>query len=474
MAATDPTEGNYFSSYDDLSVHELMLKDRPRTLAYRKFFESNCHLVKDKVVMDVGAGTGILSLFAASAGARKVLAVEASSIASLCEEIVKENKLDHIIEVIHGAVETISLPEGIKHVDIIISEWMGFYLLHESMLDSVIVARDRFLAPDGILAPSHATLYFAPVDLSQHFQDRAEEWSNIYGFDFSPVASQINLEEVSKPLIAILKPNMICTDAQEVISFDLKTVTVEHVRKVSTVLSFPMTHESKVFGFAAWFDVEFTSGCLLNKDSSPTRNISSVNDRGDACSLTNSQVLSEHIISCSHNSNIGDINSTKLSTVKLRTGPYDPPTHWKQTVLFLPRTILIESGLSLNCKVRMTQDIVNKRHYNISVTLIDDRDSGEGDHENDEQISDVSDSDDSTDHVVPCSCGSDRCRLISALVDKYNVEHNELGEEAEMIELQAEVDAAKQLDEDIEKDGWQVDSNSVSIEDNNNQSLEDV
>lgn len=52
------------------------------------------------------------------------------------------------------------LPEK---VDIIISEWMGYFLLRESMLDSVLVARDRFLAPGGSLFPSHAAIYMAPI-----------------------------------------------------------------------------------------------------------------------------------------------------------------------------------------------------------------------------------------------------------------------------------------------------------------------
>lgn len=51
------------------------------------------------------------------------------------------------MEVIHGKVEDIELPEK---VDVIISEWMGFYLLHEAMLDSVLYARDKFLKPGGI------------------------------------------------------------------------------------------------------------------------------------------------------------------------------------------------------------------------------------------------------------------------------------------------------------------------------------
>ena len=68
----DADQDPYLSSYADISIHELMLKDRPRTLAYKNFIDTHQHLFKDKIVMDVGAGTGILSMFAAKAGAKKV------------------------------------------------------------------------------------------------------------------------------------------------------------------------------------------------------------------------------------------------------------------------------------------------------------------------------------------------------------------------------------------------------------------
>ena len=67
-----PDTDEYFKSYGDISVHELMLRDRPRTAAYQKFIQQNSHLFKDKIILDVGSGTGILSLFAASAGAKQV------------------------------------------------------------------------------------------------------------------------------------------------------------------------------------------------------------------------------------------------------------------------------------------------------------------------------------------------------------------------------------------------------------------
>lgn len=72
---------------------------------------------------------------------------------------------------IQGVIETVEIPEK---VDIIISEWMGYFLLRESMLDSVLVARDKFLKPGGALYPSHARLYFAPIRSGQTQQRLAD------------------------------------------------------------------------------------------------------------------------------------------------------------------------------------------------------------------------------------------------------------------------------------------------------------
>ncbi|KAK3005455.1 hypothetical protein RJ639_016113, partial [Escallonia herrerae] len=60
---------------------------------------------KEKVVVDVGCGTGILSIFCAQAGAKRVYAVDASEIALQASEVVKTNKLADTIIVLHGRVE---------------------------------------------------------------------------------------------------------------------------------------------------------------------------------------------------------------------------------------------------------------------------------------------------------------------------------------------------------------------------------
>lgn len=109
-------------------IHEEMLKDTVRTRTYQAAIMRNEHLFKDAAVLDVGCGTGILSMMAAKAGARKVYAIDMSSIATQAKQIVEDNGLSDVVEVMHCKMEDAELPE---QVDIIVSEWMGFCLLYE-------------------------------------------------------------------------------------------------------------------------------------------------------------------------------------------------------------------------------------------------------------------------------------------------------------------------------------------------------
>merc|ERR1712194_591741 len=99
-----------------------MLQDDVRTKAYRDAILNNRQLFEGKIVLDVGAGTGILSLFAAQAGAKRVFAIERSDMAAVARKIASDSGLDSVVEVMNGLLEEIELP--VPYVDIIISEWI--------------------------------------------------------------------------------------------------------------------------------------------------------------------------------------------------------------------------------------------------------------------------------------------------------------------------------------------------------------
>ncbi|CAI5942973.1 unnamed protein product [Closterium sp. NIES-64] len=101
-----------------------------------------------QVVLDVGTGSGILAIWAAQAGARRVYAVEATDMAQHATTLARANGVADRVTVLQESMEDVQLPEK---VDVIISEWMGYFLVRESMLDSVLVARDRWLKPGGSL-----------------------------------------------------------------------------------------------------------------------------------------------------------------------------------------------------------------------------------------------------------------------------------------------------------------------------------
>lgn len=266
---------NYFCTYAFLYHQKEMLSDRVRMDAYYNAVFQNKHHFHGKVVLDVGTGSGILAIWSAQAGARKVYAVEATNMAEHARELVKANNVQDVVEVIQGSMEDIQLPEK---VDVIISEWMGYFLLRESMFDSVICARDRWLKPTGVMYPSHARMWVAPIrsglgDQKQNdYESSMEEWYRFtdetqayYGVDMGALTKPFSEEQkkyyLQTSLWNNLHPNQVIGTAAILREIDCLTASVSDILEVrSNFLSTVTLPNTRLCGFAGWFDVHFR-GC---------------------------------------------------------------------------------------------------------------------------------------------------------------------------------------------------------------------
>ena len=263
---------NYFCTYGFIYHQKDMLEDHKRTGAYYHAVMNNRRQFEGKVVLDVGTGSGILAIFAAKAGAKKVYAVEATDMAKLARRVVESNGLSDVVTVIQGMVESVSLPEK---VDIIISEWMGYFLLRESMLDSVLLARDRFLKPGGAMYPSHARMYFAPIRTNStdqrmnEYENNKEGWEyfnsdmkSYYGVDLGCLTGEFDKEQKDYYLNSTawqdVHPAQLLGQPMCFKSYDLGKVTIAEVQQsIKAACTLPIQEPAQVQGLCSWFDVQF-------------------------------------------------------------------------------------------------------------------------------------------------------------------------------------------------------------------------
>lgn len=93
-----------------------------------------------------------------------------STIIDKAKEIVERNGMSDKITLLQGKMEEVVLP--FDKVDIIISEWMGYFLLYESMLDTVLYARDKYLVKDGLIFPDKATIFMAGIEDGEYKDEK--------------------------------------------------------------------------------------------------------------------------------------------------------------------------------------------------------------------------------------------------------------------------------------------------------------
>ncbi|BFF96209.1 protein arginine N-methyltransferase 1 [Drosophila madeirensis] len=238
----------YFKMYSRLEVQEWLVKDAARNAAYRQAIGWNKAAFRGKTVLDVGCGLGMLSLLAAAAGARRVIAVDAASIVEYTRHIVVDNSCADVITVLRGKVEEIELPEGIEKVDIILCDWMGYCLFSGNMLESLIFARDKWLAPGGLIYPDAAHLYLGAIT-GQAGED-LEQWNDLYDINMGAIRRRCEATALLKRLDA----RQLMSKVVLVKTLDLYTAP-RHSCLTRTHYELKVTRSGHVHALFACFDV---------------------------------------------------------------------------------------------------------------------------------------------------------------------------------------------------------------------------
>ncbi|KAI0698154.1 S-adenosyl-L-methionine-dependent methyltransferase [Cytidiella melzeri] len=353
-------DSHYFQSYGENDIHAVMIQDKVRTASYASFILKNRSLFENAVVLDVGCGTGILSLFAARAGAKRVFAVDASDIAEKAERIVKTNGLDHVIKVIRGKVEDISLPDDVPHVDVIISEWMGYALLYESMLDSVLHARDRFLRPDkGVMAPSQTKMMFALCDASEIYKERVGFWNDVYGFDLSTMAEDV----YNDAIVDVVGPESVASEPFVIKDLLLADITT---RQLDFTMPFTLVsttaRRTKINAFVLYFDTFFTTTGERVSDDTKVHVI----HEGDPVLAELWPLGGRPHITRRMSSGEGLKPPSPVIT-SFSTGPKSTPTHWKQTLFLLRDPIRADEGTVVQGVFKLRKSTENSRELEVEI-----------------------------------------------------------------------------------------------------------
>ena len=222
-----------------------MVGDEPRTRSFERSIRSTVR--KGDVVLDVGAGSGILSLFAAQAGAARVYAVERAPVAAaLARRLIAENGFADVIQVLPMDMDNLWIPE---QVDVLVSEWLGVNV-NENMLAPVLQARDRCLAGrDDVLRVRRSSRQ-SNTGAEQALQLRGRP----YGLDLSALApfSPHEVVWLKEPVSA----EALRAEAMPLWVSDCATMPAAEARSpYAAELSFPLTGTG-VNGFAAWFEAQ--------------------------------------------------------------------------------------------------------------------------------------------------------------------------------------------------------------------------
>jgi protein arginine N-methyltransferase 1 len=240
-----------------------MIADRVRTDAYCRALRA--HVRPGSVVLDIGTATGFLALMACQLGARRVFGIDPSITVTLARELAALNGCESKVEFIQDLSTAVTLPE---RADVIVSDLRGVTPLFQGGLTAILDARERLLAPGGVLIPQVDTLWAALAQRPALFEKRLGATdTDVFGINMGPSRRFV----MNSPWRARLRPADLLVEPQCWATLDYRTF---HDMNVQDSLDWTLDRPVTAHGLAIWFDSVLTEG--IGYSNAPGRGNTSV------------------------------------------------------------------------------------------------------------------------------------------------------------------------------------------------------
>ncbi len=235
---------------DTFDFHHSMLADEVRTSSFLRAILAT--VKRGDVVVDIGSGTGVLSLFAAMAGASRVYSIEREPIIEIAREVASRNGFLESIVFIEGSSPDVEIPE---RADVLITETIGNVGFDEGISTWIADAKERFLKPNAAIVPQQVDAVASLVSVPRDYAT-IERWSQpLLTLDFVPL-SRIVLNNV---LWTDLSPAAITTPPAVVFGTDFSKAP----ESLSGGVHVEALKDAVVHGIGVWFRSSLTAAISI-------------------------------------------------------------------------------------------------------------------------------------------------------------------------------------------------------------------
>lgn len=228
-----------------------MLSDKVRMEAFRRaIFQT---VKPGDIVVDMGAGTGLLGIWALQAGAKKVYAIEKTDAINLAREIAKANNYLDKIEFINMNSMDVHLEES---ANVLISETLGSFGIDENTIQFTNDARDRYLIDGGIIIPQSIELFVTPINDAKTY-NKIDFWRNIPDIDFTPAFELFS----KKIMVESIDKNGLLSQPKSIGFIDF-TKNTDNIFQSRVYL--PINKQGTIHGVAGWFTTKLCNGIEIS------------------------------------------------------------------------------------------------------------------------------------------------------------------------------------------------------------------